>query len=368
MRKLGLSLAFIMGAVAPIAAQQMWQPEIGLRASYVRFADPTNSSNHLDVIDFPATAGLSASVMPASLYGIIPLSGRFALSPSFGLQSLDGSGTALATVAAGVRLNAALTRDFYVAAGAAAYLAKNDGDEDTQGAIEGAVGYRRPMGAHIHGSAEAFYEKRETSRLLQKLNVYGLRIGMGYNWGPEARATRAGRPMMRSDAMWERAIGIQGGLSLISIPQQVDLMVLNLPFGGQSLIGGAQALPGPSPLSVLLPMGQRFAIEPSVDFHRAKANGTDPITAFQLGARVNYAFNHTWYAGAGLEGTRRSQNGADTKFRVGEVLAAGARFPVVGGLKGRTELNFRMTGSGGADDTASGQMTSFVFGLLVPMK
>ena len=172
----------------------------------------------------------------------------------------------------------------------------------------------------------------------------------------------------RSSAMWDRAIGLQGGWSLISLPGQTDLMVLSLPFGGQSLLGGAQALPGPGALSMLFPVGERMAFEPSLDFHRAQPKDADAVTAFQVGARINYAFNHVTYAGFGLEGTSISIKGEDHSMRISPLLAAGARFPVVGGLQGRTELNFRMTGSGGNDDISSGQVTSFVFGLLVPVK
>jgi hypothetical protein len=371
MRKLGLSLALLAGAAAPVAAQRMWQPEIGIRAGFTRFDDP-NSDDYFDVIDLPAPGGIavSAALGEAPLYGIIPVSDRLAVQPTFGFQNLSGSSTELSALIAGVRLNIAITRSFYAGVGGTAYLVKTNGLEDTEGAIEGAVGYRHDFGGRFRGSAELFYEKREQSVLLTQVNAFGLRLGMGYALGELRPAGRAGRPAMadRSSAMWNTSIGLQGGWSLISLPGNTSLAVLSLPFGGQSLLGGAQALPGPSTFSMIFPVGQKMAFEPSLDIHRAQAKDADAVTAFQVGARINYAFNHVTYAGVGLEGTSISIKGEDHSMRISPLVAAGVRFPLVGRMQGRTELNFRVTGSGGGDDIQSGQITSFVFGILVPVK
>lgn len=368
MRKLGLSLALLAGAAAPVAAQQMWQPEIGIRAGWTRFDDP-NSTTNLDVIDFPGVGGFSQTVNPSSLYGIIPLSGRFALQPSGAFYNISVAGNTLTTIGAGIRLNVAITRSIYIAAGPNAYIFKQDGNEDTQGALEGAVGFRHSFNGRFRGSAEGFYEKREQSEALPKLNVYGVRLGFGYALnGGGSQMRRAGRPAMESDdRMWTPSIGLQGGWTLVSFPGgNGDVTTFGLPFAGQSLVAGSAILPGPSALSAIIPVGQRMAFEPSVDFHRLKNTGSSAASAYQLGARLNYAFNRTAYAGVGVEFAGVSAPSLSDKSKTGAVLATGLRFPIAHGLKGRTELNYRFFDKD--DVTPTGQATSFVFGLLVPLK
>lgn len=367
MRKLGLSLALLAGAAAPLAAQQMWQPEIGIRAGFTRLDDP-NSSSYVDLIDLPSVGGISVAVNPSALYGIIPVSARMAIQPNFSFYNTIAGGQVATTFSTGARLNFAINRDFYVAAGPNVYILKADGNEDTQGAVEAAFGYRRAFGGRLRGSAEAFYEKREKSESLQELNAYGLRIGAGFAFGDRSGSRRAGRPMMESaDRMWTPAIGIQGGWSLVSYPGGIaDLTSFGLPFTGQQIIGGFAQVPTPSALSVLLPVGKKFAIEPSLDYHRLKSNTSDAISSYEIGARVNYAFNHVAYAGLGAEFNGISGTGVNDGSSVAVLGAVGLRFPLVHGLMGRTELDYRTFD---ADDAhPAGQMTSFVFGILVPVK
>ena len=97
----------------------MWQPEIGIRAGWTRFDDP-NSSGTIAIIDLPSVGGLSATINPSALYGIVPLSGRFALQPNFSFYNtvIPQAVPQVATVfSSGVRLNVAITKDFYAAAG-----------------------------------------------------------------------------------------------------------------------------------------------------------------------------------------------------------------------------------------------------------
>lgn len=368
MRKLGLSLVLIAGAAAPVAAQQMWQPEVGIRAGWTRFTAP-NSSNHFDIIDLPMTGGYSGVMNPSSLYGIIPLKGRFALQPTLGFGTVDISGgTNVGAFSPGLRLNVAIKSGLYAGVGATAYIVKSQGLEATQGGYEAAVGYRRAMGSRLHGSAEFFYEKREQDNVLDKWNSYGVRLGMGYGLGNGmASARRAGRPAMESDRMWKRSIGLQGGWSMVSFPNQAEVTSFTLPFNGQAAVLGGFVVPGPSALSMLFPVGQRIAIEPSVDFHRYKATGSDASTFYQLGGRVNYAFNRTAYAAVGLEYAGFSVPGStNDKSRVSEMVGAGLRFPITNGLMGRTEINYRVFDKN--DIAPAGQATSFLFGLLVPVK
>jgi hypothetical protein len=368
MRKLGLSFALLAGAAAPVAAQQMWQPEIGIRAGFTRFDDP-NSDSYFQSIDIPGVGGFSSVNNPSALYGIIPLNGRFALQPSFGFYNITGALPTLSAISAGVRLNVALTPNVYFAVGPNAYIFKLSGAEDTQGALEGALGYRHPMGSHFQGSVEAFYEKREKSEILPEFNAVGVRIGMGYAFGGSAATNRraTGRPTMGSDRMWTPSIGLQGGWSLVSLPDLADFTVFSLPFAGQTAAAGFIIAPGPNAFSFLLPVGARMAFEPSIDIHHTGTDATNSaVTSYQVGARMNYAFNHAAYGAIGFEYAGVSATGINDGSRVGALLAAGFRFPLAGALMGRTELDYRVFD--GNDVLPSGQATSFVFGILVPVK
>jgi opacity protein-like surface antigen len=367
MRKLGLSLALLAGAAAPVAAQQSWQPEIGIRAGWTHF-DDANSTTTLDIIDLPMSGGYVGVINPSALYGIIPLSGRFALEPSFGWNTLDvGGATNIDAFSPGLRLNIAIGDGLYAGVGATAYIVKSQGLEATQGGYEAAVGYRRAMGARLHGSAEFFYEKREQDNVLGEWTSYGLRLGMGFGLGEGMTTSRrTGRPAMESPRMWTRSIGVAGGWTLVSLPNQTEVTTFTLPFAGQGLAAGSLPLPGPSALSMLFPVGQRLAFEPSVDFHRVKASTSDAVTSYQIGARLNYAFNKTAYAAVGLEYSSISTTGISDKSRIGEMVGAGLRFPITNGIMGRTEFNYRTFDK--SDVVPAGQAMSFVFGLLVPVK
>ena len=166
--------------------------------------------------------------------------------------------------------------------------------------------------------------------------------------------------------MWKKAITVQGGWSLVSVPNQVDLTTFSLPFSGQTPLVGSLAIPGPAALSFIFPMGEKLALEPSLDFHRFSPSGSDASTFWQVGGRVNYAFNHSAYAAAGIELSGFSATGASDKSRAGGLVAAGFRFPLAGGLLGRTEFDYRAFD--GNDILPSGQATSFVFGVMMPLK
>lgn len=372
MRKFIATMFFVVLAAAPAAAQQpqqpqqrrMWQPEIGIKAGWVH-ADMTDADVGIDFIDIPGVGGVIASgvaiIAPAPLYGIIPIGDRMAIEPSFGFQNIS-AGASTTALTLGARFNYAFTPRVYFGVGPTMYLVKGNGLEDTQGAMQVALGYRRPLGTSFNFLAEGYYEVREKSEILIDATAYGVRIGAGAVLGGKAAAA----PAAASARMWEPAIGIQGGWSLVSISGATDLTILSLPFAGQSVVGGNNILPGPSALFVLFPVGERLAIEPSIDIHNVKIEGIDPITSYEVGGRLNYAFNRKLYAGAGVEYTGIDVDGIDDGSSVAIVLATGLRFPVAGPVLGRTELSYRTFD--GTDLYGGGQATSFSFGIMVPLK
>jgi hypothetical protein len=364
MRKLMLSMLLVAAVPASAAAQGMWQSEIGIRGGFSS-VDFTDLDATMTLWDIPGAGGISGLgaiyIADAPLYAVIPMGDRMAIVPTFGFQSLS-AGTQITSVAAGVRLNYAVNENFYFGAGPTAYIVKADGFEDTQGAFEAAFGYRRAIGSQMRFHAEAFYQAREQSEAIPQANVMGLRIGAGTTLGGgNARGARRGG----TDAMWTRSIGLQGGWSLVSATDVADIAVFALPFAGSSALAGSLPMQGPTAVSVILPMGEKIAIEPSFDVHRIDVEGGDPVTAYSFGARANYALNRTAYAGAGLNYSTIDADGIDDGSNLAWLIAAGLRFPIVGALSGRTELNYRVFD--GSDVFPSGQATSFVFGILVPI-
>lgn len=366
MRKLLLSVLALglVTSTQAVAQQRMWQPEIGIKAGWVH-ADFGDLDFSADMIDLPGVGGVLAAgtafVMPAPLYGIIPVGERMAIEPSFGFQNING-GASITALSLGARFNYAFTPNVYVGVGPTMYLVKVPGQEDTQGALQAAVGYRRPLGGSFNVLAEAFYETRENSEILDAVDLYGLRIGAGARLG----GANSSSSSTSSTALWRPAIGMQGGWSLVSISGTTDLTILSLPFASQSVVGGTNVLPGASALFAIIPIGQKLAIEPSFDLHNFKPEGSDAVTTYEIGGKLNYAFNKTLYVGAGADYTGISAEGIDDGSSLAVVIAAGARFPLAGPVQGRTELNYRMFDA--TDLYGAGQVTAFAFGILVPVK
>lgn len=132
---------------------------------------------------------------------------------------------------------------------------------------------------------------------------------------------------------WQTELGFQGGFVRIKPAgtnhnDQID--AFDLP--GFNL---GPALPTPAALYVILPVGDKIALEPSFTGAVLTQGGT--ATLMQVGLRGDYAITeHIYGAAGGLVGRL---SGTNTGFELGLQLGAGFRFHLAGPLRARLEAN-----------------------------
>lgn len=366
MRKLLLTLGLVAGVAPAAVAQDAWRPEIGIRSVFGQVdVDGTN----VTLIDLPAGSGIEGYGANASLYGVIPVGRRFAVEPSLGFSDVSAAGTTATTVNAGGRVLYSAWRKVYLAAGPSLSLIKSDGEELTRWGGQVAAGYRFHVSGAVDGRAELFYStlgKNDDFGLVES-NEIGLAVSLGMGLG-ERPAPRGARGA-RADRMWDLALGVQGGYSHASFPGQVEITNFSLPgTGGEGGLFGVP-LPQLAPWFVQIPVGERFALEPSFGYHRFDIEDGPNGSMYTLGLRGDYAFNRTFYGAVsgellGVGGD--SFDGVDGMTGLG--FATGVRFPLVAGLKARTELSYRVFTGGDSAVLPDNQVTSLSFALLAPLR
>src|SRR5690242_9650923 len=157
---------------------------------------------------------------------------------------------------------------------------------------------------------------------------------------PLAAQRRAAAPAAPSAGAWPLALGTAAGFADIHIVGAGDITALMFPGWGSSL--GSLVIPVSTipALYMTIPIGGKWALEPSVDLHRTQGNG--PITQFasDLGARADYAFgNKGWYGAGGVHLMALKTTGAPTFAQMGLGVAGGYRFHFSGAWSGRLELS-----------------------------
>lgn len=370
MRKLGLSLALLVGATASVAAQGMpWRPEIGIKSTFgkVKLDDGTK----LTMIDIPGGNGLTGYGGNASLYATFPVKSQWAVEPALGMNDLTFSGTNVEIVNASTRLMFSAFRGLYLGAGPAMALIKSDGVESTRWGFNAGVGYRFKVGGAVTGRAEVFYTNtgEDTDNSVQKSNEFGLAVGLGLGLRNERPARGASRGRSES-RMWDWALGMQGGYAHISFPGQIEVTEFSLPgAGGEPAALAGVPFQSISPWFVQIPIGDRFALEPSFGYHKFKQDGGGDLSTYTVGLRGDYAFNRTFYGAlsadlAGVGGSLFS--GADGMHAIGGAL--GARFPLVGPLQGRTEVVYKAYAGGNNAFLPDHQVHGISFGIFAPLK
>jgi hypothetical protein len=125
---------------------------------------------------------------------------------------------------------------------------------------------------------------------------------------------------------------------------------------------------------VIIPIGDKIALEPGLDIHRFQAT-TGPgitITDFSgnLSARLNYAVHGGWYGALGGNLHYIKSSGTDAVTRTGLNLAWGYRFALTGPLGGRMEANYTMFGAKSSATPAIAPLNTLglMFAVLVPVK
>lgn len=369
MRKLALSLALIAGVATSASAQGMaWQKEIGIRSTFgkVKLDDGTKFT----LIDIPGGSGLTGFGGNASLYATLPVKPQWAIEPALGWSDLSFASSNVEFINASARVMYSAIDKLYIGVGPAMALVKSDGIESTRWGFNAGVGYRFKVGGAVTGRAEAFYTNigEDSDNSLQKSNEFGLALGLGMaleNQRPARAASHA-----RNDRMWDWALGMQGGYTHLSIPGQLEVTQWSLPGAGSEPAALA-GIPFPSinPWFLQIPVGQRFALEPSFGYHKFDQDGGSNLSTYNVGLRADYAFNRTFYAAvsgelAGVGGDAFS--GADGMTGIG--AAVGVRFPLVGPLMGRTEVVYKTFTGGDNAFLPDHQVHGVSFGVFAPIK
>lgn len=372
MRKLGLSLALISGAAASVAAQKPmpWRPEIGIRSAFGK-VNVDDGATKFTVIDIPGGSGFQGIGGNASLFAVIPVgTGRFAIEPGLGYSDQTAGGTTVSLLAANARLLFSAYRGVYLAAGPGVTLVKTNGQEGARWGGEVAAGYRFHVGGAVDARAEVFYNQhgKNDNIGLPKDHDIGLAVALGMGIG-ERSMVRSSRRMASSDRMWDLALGVQGGYTHATFPGQIEITSMSLPGTGGELSLFGLPIPAVNPWFVQIPVGQRFAIEPSFSYHSFSLDGGTKGHAFGLGVRGDYAFNRTLYGAVSADMSSVGGDlftGADGIHGFG--VAFGARYPLFAGLKGRTELSYKTFTGGNNAYLPDHQVTGLSFGVVAPLK
>ena len=168
---------------------------------------------------------------------------------------------------------------------------------------------------------------------------------------------------------WQPALGIQGGYYLFYIPGQASVDGFAAPgtgVGGLGAVVGTAAFPTPAGLFAIFPMGEKLALEPSLDIHRFQSGGTTTFLG-QLTGRFDYAWKGGWYGAAGLNLLYLKTTGVNAVTVFGANVAWGYRFRLTGNLGGRFEANYLMYPQN--DDLGQASNTfGLSFGATMPLK
>lgn len=365
MRKLALALSFVAGAAAPALAQapMPWNTELGIRATIGKTdVDGTG----LTTIQFPAGGGYQGFGSGSALYAVFPVgSGRLAIEPSFSYTDVS-VGTNVVQMNAAGRLMISAWRGLYLGVGPTVALLKAGGEEEARFGLNAGAGWRFPVGGAVTARAEVFYESVQEGEAFapQSSSNLGLSLGLGMGFG----GNPAGASHASSDALWELALGVQGGYNHMSSPGNFDLAGFTLPGGGTNLGFAPFPIQAVNPWFVVIPVGKAFALEPSFSYQSYSVEDANSGSAYNVGVKGNYAFNKTVYAGLSAEYLGFGGDdfdGVDGSTGVG--AQAGLRFPLIQGLKGRLEMNYR-TFNGGDNGIPDYQAFGFNFGLTAPLK
>jgi hypothetical protein len=344
---------------SPLAAQNFWQPAIGIQGGYARIKPAgTGRSDAVDLIEFPTPGYVAPLLAGSSLFAVIPVGRRLAIEPTFSVANLTQSvGGDVTTARVGLRADLALSSSFYGAIGGVLNNLQQGGQHSTQFGAQIAAGYRFGL----------------TPRL-GPTDTYALLFGVSsrLNRTPAARGTRA-----PAAGDWAPMIGVTGGYSSIH-GDGTGLQITGVffpGFGGSAaaLTGAGTFLPQTPTLFAIIPVGRRLAFEPGIDLHRFQGNG-QTVFAANLAGRLDYAVAGGWYAALGAhEEWVKATKGSfadSTKTSVGITgasVAWGYRFHLAGDLGARTELNYAAFGKNDSAKTPAVNTISILFSIMMPL-
>lgn len=365
MRRSCLSLLLAATLASPAMAQDQWQASLGIRGGFARVKPAgTGANDAADLFGLPSFSAGAAIPGNGAIFAIVPASPKMAIEPSLAFSQFTDAtgGGSLNLVTLGLRADYALSPKFYAAAGAT-YTYTYSGTGASQLGIQVAAGYRLKVSSALNGRIEANWTTYGKTDLLPPVNIYGLELGLLAPVSGAPARSRGG-----AARLWSPSFGIQAGYSQIHIITVGDAALFTTP--GFSGLLGVAGLAAPANVYFVLPIGQRWALEPSFDFLRAQANGNTQAGG-HFAARLNYALDEHWYGAGGVNLIYIKVTGTDAVKSTGVSGAFGYRFPFMGAFTGRVEASYIAMGHN--DDFAAlaqGATNTFstMFGLSVPLK
>jgi hypothetical protein len=363
-RKLFAIAALAALSVSTAVAQSSWTTELGIQGGYAKVKPAgTKANDALTLFDVPGGSFIYSTLAGGALYAIVPWHNKLAAEIQLGASQVNAGTAALTIGRIGLRADYALSPQFYGAAGGVAHYVQGAGSKHLQLGAQVALGYRRRLTNTLNGRVEANVTALNKN-VLGPFDIYSLQLGLSSSLGAKTAAPASRRATNRA---WEPAIGISGGYaSAHLVGRSTSVTGIFLPGAGGDLFLAEPLATAPT-MFVIIPMGQKLALEPGLDFHSAAQN-TTTIKVINVAARLDYAVGNNWYAAAGGHLLDRSPSTGASGTATGADVAWGYRFHLAGAFGGRLEANYSLTGKSSKIPAPAVNTLSVTFGALMPLK
>lgn len=363
MRKLLAIAALAALTVSTAAAQSRWTPEIGIQGGYNHVKPAgTNANDAISIITVPGASFVTTIYGSAPIYAIIPAGLKLAIEPQIGFSQLETSGSHATIAKIGLRADYALNANVYAAAGGALNYLEQSSPDHTQLGLQAAVGYRKPLTAGLNARLEANVTVMKHSNLLGPLDAYQILLGVSSSL-KKGGAMRA----RASKSVWDPMIGVSAGYFTVHPVGGANITGVAFPsLGGDGAMFGLSGAASPT-LFAIIPMGQKLALEPGIDFNSLSPATGASSSAIAVSGRLDYAVVGNWYGAAGgvLNSVKRSgTSGSLTGF----LAAWGYRFHLAGAFGGRFEINYLLSGRNSTFNSPAVNTLGLTFGAMMPLK
>lgn len=371
MRKIHLLAALGILLAAPATAQD-WHTAFGIQGGFTRWkvAGNPGANSQLDLYGIPTSNIISVYPTAGAAFAIFPVGDKIALEPSltFDQQNFGTPGLPSTVAAVGLRLDYAITHQFYGALGLYTRYWSLPGptpNSSFQLGLQAGAGYRLHLGPRLEGRIEAQAITVKKTTVDAPFNLYSLLFGLSTSLDGDHHpaATRGAHPA-RTGA-WEPVIGVSAGYSQVHVNRGPDATILSFPGAGASSYTGTTIAPSAPSLFVLFPLADRWALEIGADLTDIRGGGSTIFTA-QLAPRVDLSVGHNWYAALGpsMHFVRNVTNAFKSTVGIAGAGAAwGYRFHLAGALGGRLEANYGFTAGRNKTPSAIGRASTGAFGL-----
>lgn len=365
MRKLLAIAAFAALSATAAAAQSSWTAEFGIQGGFAKIKPAgTGADDAINVFDIPGGSFLYGTLGAPALYVIVPWHNKLAIEGQLGGSQLS-TGTGSATVARlGLRADYALSPQFYAAVGGMAnYIQGTGNPEHTQLGAQVGLGYRKRLTNSINGRLEANMAATN-KKVLGAFDVYSLQLGISSAIGG---GKMPAAPRRATNRAWSPAIGLSAGYAnMHMVGTGTDITGVFFPAVGGGLFV-VTPVPSTPTMFAIIPMGQKLAFEPALDFHSVSVTGTS-IKVINVAGRLDYALKGNWYGAAGGHLMSYSPSGGTSGTVDGVDVGLGYRFHLMGEFGGRFETNYSLSAKSSKLGTPAVNTLSLSFGAMMPLK